>query len=160
MNMTLTKKKISAMAALSVVAVAAYFYFSVISPIVPKPDTVKPVFLAGQNISSEHVQWIADEIGAYKLQPSAQIEVVVEGKKFAVTSKDGKAVAAEGAASDPDLRITADARAFARILSANNSNAEVVSLYGQKLLSVELLKDQTTLALKGYKPIYDALLAR
>ncbi len=158
--MILTKKKIAAIAALAAVAAVAYFYFSVISPVVPKPDTVKPVFLAGQNISSEHVQWVADEIGAYKLQPSAQIEVVVEGKRFTVTSKDGKALAAEGAASDPDLRISANTDVFGRILTASNANAEVVKLYGQKLLSVELLKDQATLALKGYKPIYDALQAQ
>lgn len=154
---SLAKKKIAAVAVLAAVAIAAYFYFSVISPIVPKPETIKPAFLAGQNISSEHVQWIANEIGTYKLQPSAQIEVVVEGNKFTVTSKDGKTVSAAGDASDPDMRIVSGRDVFARIFDANNTNAEIISLYKQHLLSIELLKDQATLALKGYKSIYDAL---
>lgn len=144
-------------AVLAIVAALTYFYFSIILPIIPKSMLAKPTLAAGQDISPEHVQWVANEIGAYKLQPSAQIEVVVEEKKFTVTSKDGKVVSATGAASDPDMRIVAGKDIFARIFDANNTNAEVVSLYKQHLLSVELLKDQATLVLKGYKSIYDAL---
>lgn len=148
---------IAVAAVLAIVAALAYFYFSIISPIIPKPMLAKPMLAEGQDISSEHVQWVANEIGAYKLQPSAQIEAVVEEKKFTVTSKDGKVVSAAGAASDPDMRIVAGRDVFARIFDANNTNAEIISLYKQHLLSIELLKDQTTLVFKGYKSIYDAL---
>ncbi len=151
-------KKIIAVGAAVVIFVAIMgFYFTVISPLTPKPALEKPLLAEGQNVSSEHIEWVVNELGGYKLQPTAQIELAVEENKFTVSTKDGKPSAAAGAASDPDLRITANREAFVSILASNNTNAEIISLYNQGAVSVELLKDQATLALKGYKGIYDAL---
>lgn len=150
-------KKIALVALLVIVAAALYLYFFVISPTGTKQALEKPMLAPGENISSKHIEWIANELGGYKLQSSAEIEFVVEGQKFSVTTKGGKVVSKVGEASDPDLRITATRDAFARILSASDTNAEIVSLYNQGLISVQLLKDQPTLALKGYKGIYDTI---
>ncbi len=153
----ISKKTIAVATAVVIFAGVMLFYFTVISPLTAKPELTKPALAEGQNVSSEHIEWVVNELGGYKLQPTAQIELIVEENKFTVTTKDGKIVSAQGAASDPDLRITANREAFIKILNANNTNAEIISLYNQGAISVELLKDQATLALKGYKGIYDML---
>lgn len=150
-------KKIALIALLVIAAAALYLYFFVISPTGTKQALEKPALAPGENVSSKHIEWVANELGGYNLQPSAEIEFIVEGQKFSVTSKGGKVVSKEGPAADPDLRITVTRDAFTKILSASDTNAEIVSLYNQGLSSVQLLKDQATLALKGYKGIYDTI---
>lgn len=151
-----TKHIAVAVAAVLIIAIA-YVYFFIISPAGTKQALEKPAFAPGENVSQKHITWVANELGGYKLQSSAQIEFVVEGQKFSVSSSGGKVVSKVGAASDPDLRITAGRDAFARILSATDTNAEIVALYNEGQISVELLKDQATLALKGYKGLYDTI---
>lgn len=153
----LQKKQVALIAVALVIAIIGYVYFFIISPIGSKPWLEKPALAPGENVSSRHINWVVNELGGYKLQPSATIELVVDGQKFTVTTKNGRVVSAASSAGDPDLRIVATRDDFAKILAAPDANAQIVSLYNQREISVELLKDQSSLALKGYKGIYDTL---
>ncbi|MBI2076466.1 MAG: hypothetical protein HYT72_04430 [Candidatus Aenigmarchaeota archaeon] len=157
------QKKIIVLAVIIVLAaVISYFYFGIVSPVVPKPLVSKPVLAENQEIKTEHVNYVVNELGAYKLHPSlsgepAEIEVVSAGKLFTITTQDGKTATKEGKAANPDIRITAPPAAFVRLFSAADITAEISKLYSDGLIEVALLKDQATLALKGYKGIYDEL---
>lgn len=151
------KKKVLLIALALIIAAALYTYFFIISPVGSKPQLEKPALAQGENISPKHINWVVNEIGGYKLQSSAEVEFVVEGQKYIVTTSNGKVSSQPGAASNPDLRITAGRDAFAKILAATDTNAELVALYNEGLISVELLKDQASLALKGYKGLYDTI---
>lgn len=154
----MVSKKIIVLATVVVIlASLSYFYFFIISPIIPKPELTKPSLAEGQEISSEHIEWVVNELGGYKLQPTAEIELVVNGQSFSVKTKDGKVTSTQETPTDPDVRITADRESFVRILSAEDANTEIIKLYNEGLISVEVLKDEATLALKGYKGIYDTL---
>jgi hypothetical protein len=139
-----------------IVAIAGYYYFFIISPIfVSKPRLEKPV-LEG-NVTEKHVAWVVNELGGYKLQADAEIEFIVDGTAFSVRVKEGKPVAQKGKAKDPDLRIYANKEAFKRVLEAEDYRSEIIKLYNEGLIKIELLKPMEELVLKGYKAIYDEL---
>ena len=117
-------------------AVIGYFYFGIISPVVPKPVVSKPTLAENQEIKTEHVNYVVNELGAYKLHPSlsgepAEIEVVSAGKLFTITTQDGKTVTKEGRAANPDIRITASPAAFVKLFSAADITAEISKLYSR-----------------------------
>ena len=145
-----------------VVGAIGYVYFGVVSPAAEKPVIEKPALLEGQNVDTEHIRWLANELGAYKIHSSlsseeAQIEIVVEGVPFAVTNGEGGPIASDGKAENPDIRITAGRASFGELMAAQNIKSKIVELYDSGKIGVELLKDQAALALKGYKSIYDQI---
>ena len=157
-------KRALAVFGILLVLLVFYVYFFIISPtFVSKPAMAKPAALgANESVSTEHVEWIANEIGAYKLHPSlggepAVLELVADNQVFSVTITNNKPVAAEGNAVSPDIRIKGSRQAIAALLETGDINAKAIEMYRQGLISIEMLKDETTLAAKGYKAIYDAL---
>ncbi|MBI4018920.1 MAG: hypothetical protein HY364_01555 [Candidatus Aenigmarchaeota archaeon] len=139
-----------------------YIYFGVISPSSEKPSIEKPILLEGQDISEEHVSWLANELGAYKIHNSlsgeaAEIEIFVEGTAFTVTNSGNSPSATKGNAANPDIRITADKASFAELINSENINSKIAQLYASGKIGVEILKDEATLALKGYKAVYDQI---
>lgn len=160
------EKRVLALAVIVLLIVAvSYIYFGVISPLTAKTALQKPQLAAGQPVAEEHVNWVVNEIGGYKLHNSlggepAEIEAVVGDRTFSVTTQDGKTVTKQGKAANPDIRLTTDYASLARILNAADIKAEITKLYSEGTVSIELLKDQATLALKGYKAIYDELQAK
>ncbi len=155
-----SRKKALAVLAVILVAVSAYAYFGIISPVVQKPDVEKPIH--DGNITAEQVNWVVNEMGGYKLHASvngepAEIEIIAGDNVFTMTTKDGRTVTAQGRAANPDIRLVTSANAVAQIMNAKDVKAEILKLYTEGAVSIELLKDQATLALKGYKGIYDEL---
>lgn len=138
---------------------AAYVYFTIISPVVEKPFIEKPVLMEGQGIEEKHVEWIVNELGAYKIHSfnneEAEFELVVEGVAFAVTTENGIPKAAKRNPGSPDLRITTGYSDFADLMNADDMKTEMLELYNNGDIGIEVLKDEATLALKGYKAIYD-----
>ncbi len=155
-----SRKKLAAILIVLVLAlVGAYLYLS-ISPAVQKSFIEKPP-LEGE-VNEQHISWIVNEIGAYKLHPSIsgeepEIELVSEGKTYTITTKDGKPVTAAGQAKNPDIRINASGSALIKMFTSVDARQEVVNLYNAGEITIEFLKDQAALALKGYKAIYDAV---
>ena len=156
------KKFIALAVVIVLIAIGTYFYFGVISPVVPKPVVSKLALTENQEVKPEHVNYVVNELGAYKLHPSlsgepAEIEVVSAGKLFTITTQDGKTVTKEGKATNPDIRITASPEAFVKLFSTTDIKAEISKLHNDGSIKVDLLKDAATLALKGYKGVYDEL---
>ena len=123
---------------------------------------MKPPLNAGDPITTEHVNWVINELGGYKLHPSlngepAEMEIVSGNSTFSATTQDGKIVTRAGRASNPDIRLIATHDALLRIFSASDIKSELATLYNEGSVTFELLKDEATLALKGYKGIYDEL---
>ncbi len=155
-----SRKKILAVIAIVFFASVTYAYFGIISPVVTKPVIEKSEFTG--SITTENVNYLANELGAYKLHPSvsgepAEMEIVSAGKTFFVTTENGRTVTKEGRAPNPDVRITVSPDAFARLFAASDMKEEILELYDEGALTIELVKDQATLAVKGYKGIYDEL---
>lgn len=138
-----------------------FVYFTVFSPPGEKQSIEKPLLSEGEPMAERHVAWLANEIGAYKIHASptgekAIFEVVVEGIIFSVTTEGGVPVVFQSAAESPDLRITASRAAFGEIMNSQNLSQTIASLYGSGEISIVVEKDEATLALKGYKAVYDA----
>ncbi len=139
-------------------------YIFILPMFIQKPTIEKPTLTTEQTVQSTHVEWVANELSAYKLKPALtgeppEIEVVITdiGQIFTVTIKDNKPAATLGAASNPDIRIKTDRQSFAALYTATDFNKEVISLYNQGKLQIELVKDQPTLLAKGYLDIYNAI---
>ena len=157
------KKLIIIVAVLAVIASASYLYFFIISPtFVAKPFLEKPTLAENEEIGEDHINWVVNELGGYKLHPSPLggdpvIELVIEGNTFTVTTSGNNVLSSLGTPSDPDIRITANREAFERILSADDAQEEIIDLFMEGAVGFEMIKDEATLALKGYKGIYDEL---
>jgi hypothetical protein len=157
------KKTVLAITLILIAATAAYGYFFIISPtFVEKGTITKPSLSQGEDVKEDHVKWVVNEIGGYKLHKSLsgedpEMEIVVEGKKFTVKTVDNEPVTTPGAAQNPDIRIIASLPVFYQMYDTDNIQQTVIGLYNSGDIQIELLKDEATLALKGYKAIYDEI---
>ena len=154
-----SRKKYAIIIIIMAVLIASYFLFPSSQQ---KPAIEKPLVEPGADINESHAEYLANEIGVYKLHPSVtgeqpEIELIVGGKIFAITLNNSMPLAAEGRAKSPDIRMTTDTQSIARAFTAKNMTQEIISLYKEGKIGIELLKDQATLFLKGYKDVYDAL---
>lgn len=153
------RKKYAIIIVIMAVLIASYFMFS---PSRQKPAIEKPSLESNVTISESHAEYLANELGVYKLHSSVtgeqpEIELVVGGKIFVVTLNNSRPLAAEGRAKSPDVRMATDMQSIASIFTAKNMTQEIISLYKEGKIGIELLKDEATLFLKGYKDVYDAL---
>ena len=134
----------------------SYLYFFIISPVfVKKPELEKPVFTG--KVEEKHIEWVVNELGAYKLQENSEIEVSVNREKFTVKVMNNKPIVKKGEAEDPDIRIYASPEAFQRIFNSEDFKKELINLYREGKIKIEVLKPPEELILKGYKAIYDEL---
>ncbi len=81
---------------------------------------------------------------------------------FTISVDNGIVATTPGHAANPDIRIVMESVYLTKLLTAARSgrdalNEEVVKLYKEGKIDVELLKDMDTLIAKGYKEIYDGL---
>jgi hypothetical protein len=157
-----------------ILCASAFFYLNYVdSTFAKKPLIEKPPMIAasGSNstgqvkISGSHIQYIANEMGAYKLHSDprtsekAEIEFVVtdSGDAFTVIVENNFPGVSEGNATRPDLRIRTVSGKMAELLSADDFTKKAVELVKSGDVSIEVISDEATLAVKGYKAIYDAL---
>lgn len=154
---------IAGAALLALLVISGAVYFVVISPLAEKKALEKPMLASGGNVTEEHVAWLANEIGAYKIHAlptgePALFSVSVDGADFSVTASGGVPVVTQGRADSPDLRITASRAAFTEIMNSQNLSQAIAGLYRSGAISIAVEKDEVTLALKGYKAIYDEIM--
>jgi hypothetical protein len=163
---------------LLVIAIPAFIYFSYISPInVKKPKIEMPIDKKGSQfamdnssapkpeITDQHVEYLVNEIDGYKLHenPLTREKAVIEvhvydiGKVYSVTIEDNVPVSEEGSADKPDIRIRANSREVLELTQSRDFKGKALELYQQERIGIELISDETTLAMKGYKAIYDSL---
>lgn len=158
------RKKIAILAISLLIVAGILFYFIVISPFASKPFLKKPAApKPGERLTSEQVMWVVNELGAYSLHPTLsgekpemQISITDTNQTFSIVVENGKSNLME-TPSSPDIKIITATDSFAKIIDASDINKEITSLYNQKMVSIEILKDVPTLLLKGYKSLYDSL---
>jgi len=141
---------------LAIISSLGYVYFFQISPtFVEKPELEKPT---QKYIGTEHVIYLLNEIDAYKLHPNPLtseipiIEVVVGTKSYMFAIMDNEIIDYEG---DPDLLISGDEKILESVLSSEDISSAIIDAYHKGLISIEIYADESNLALKGYKGIYD-----
>jgi hypothetical protein len=141
-----------------------YFYFFELSPtFVNKPQMEKPDNLAETiNIDFTHISYILNELGAYKLhedpftgeKPVIELQVEDTGQEFFVQIDDEKF--SEIGAGKADIKISAKKETILGLF-AGSIDKGVVSAVAEGSMKLEVISDEKTLALKGYKSIYDSL---
>ena len=116
-------------------------------------------------IDSEHINYIINEIGAYKLRnpffsdnyPIMQFELTDIDAVYYSYVKEHKPVTKLGNPKNEDIIIKAGQETALNILQSENIIAAVKEAKDNGEIEVELVADMKELAAKGYLSIYDAL---
>jgi hypothetical protein len=155
-----------ALGIIAAMAVLAFLYFFVVSPtFITKPSLTKLPLSSPSDIGSEHVDWLLNEVGAYRLHsylylgelPVIESVITDQNRKFTTTVKDNYPTTVEGAANNPDIRFLMSGADFVTLYSASDVLAKAQEMRKSGLIKIEILKDEFTMAVKGYKAIYDSL---
>jgi hypothetical protein len=142
---------------------AGYFYFFQLSPIfVNKPLIEKPTTVENKEIDFTHISYILNELDAYKLHKEAftgelaVIEVFIEdtGQHFFVQVNDGKLIEIE--TGKPDLMLSTKKETIFWVFGGNIEKS-VFSAVSDGSIKLDIVSDEKTLALKGYKAMYDRI---
>jgi hypothetical protein len=135
-----------------------YLYFFQISPVfLEKPQLEKP--LNEEQVTFDHVAYLLNEMDAYRLQkipftgemPVIEVSLPDTGQRFVVEVENLQMAESTG---EPDIIITVDRATLLKIVQEGSIEAFVEALEKGKI-GIEPLKEEKTLALKGYKSIYD-----
>lgn len=136
-----------------------YMYFFQISPtFVNKPELEMP---NQEFLTENHVEFLLNELGAYKLHKDPftgeqpYIEVVSEDVSYYITVENNQVKVIDYC--QPDLKIYGKPDVLLQMFQSKNIEEEITRLFLDGDLSIEILADEKTLALKGYKTIYDAV---
>ncbi len=140
-----------------------YFYFFQLSPtFVEKPYLEKPLFFEEkEEITPEHLIFLLNEIDAFKLHEipftgeKPVIEVVIENEKRFFTVDNHQVI--DSTQNSADIKIVTAKKTIISIFNLENSQDAIISALKEGNINIELLEDEKTLALKGYKVIYDIL---
>lgn len=142
--------------------VFAYFFY--VSPFWISKPFVEKIEL-NDTLTEDHINYIANEIGVYKLHSaplggtSAQIELSVTdiAKSYTITVQDRKPVTLLGDASDPDIRIHLDEETLFELYRSEEIVSEAKAMVDAGEIEIEPVKDESVLASKGYKVLYDRI---
>lgn len=148
-----------------VIIFALLYFFVVTSAFVMKPNLTKPTLTSSSDIGSDNVNWMLNEVGAYKLHPyllfgePPVIESVItdQNRKFTTTIINNYPTTVGGAATNPDMRFSMNSVDFMTLYAASDVLAKAQEMRKAGLIKVDILKDDFTMVVKGYKAIYDSL---
>ena len=146
----------------------AYIYFFVFNPVfVEKPYIEKPVIEEPEEfeVDGDQLKYITNEVGGYKLHshPISKEKPIIEffitnfQETYTLTVEDHNITAVKGSAVNPDIRITGSKDVFRQLLVSDDIASELNRLVRWKKIEFEIISDESTLAMKGYKALYDAL---
>jgi len=162
-------------AVILVVGVFGGAYYFVIAPnLVAKPFIEQPSLPsdgldrieAGESvIGSEHIGYLINEIGAYKLRkpfggedmPIMEFVLTDINSRFYAYVKDHKPITKAGNAKGEDIVIKGSQETVFNILSSIDVLTAVKEAKDNGEVEVELVADMKVLAAKGYLSLYDAL---
>jgi len=166
------------MAIIAVILIIAAFggaYYFVIAPsLISKPFIEKPslpedglsrIKLGEQVINSSHINYVINEIGAYKLRkkfgtkdyPIMEFVLTDVNKRYYSYVRDHIPKTKKGNAKGEDIVIKGSQETVVAILESTSILAEVKEARDDGRIQVELVSDMKTLAVKGYLSIYDTL---
>jgi hypothetical protein len=145
-----------------------------VSPSVEKPVVERPVSLAGSGVEvqsapvQEHIEYISNELGAYKLHPDPishtpaviEFELTDTQEFFTVTVTNNVPHTVVGKATNPDIKIHTTKEILLVLSSTDDLSRDILKYSDAGKLWFEPVADEKTLALKGYKALYDAVVSR
>lgn len=88
--------------------------------------------------------------------PKISVTITDTNQAFDVTVQGHKVKANYGTTDNPDVIIKMDSKTLVAVYSAEDFRQEAVNQYKKGNLQVEVRADYATLALKGYKAIFDS----
>lgn len=139
-----------------------YVYFFVVSPtFVEKPEIERPDIFENNPVTQEHVFYLMNEIDAFKLHDDpisneqSIIEFIIEGKSIIIGVEDNNYILLDS--GQPDLKIYLHKEDLFELLQKDNFEETMLEKYNSNEIEIEIIADEATLALKGYKSIYDKL---
>ena len=145
------------------------FYFTKINNIFAiKPDIEKPEVdvdfieqnLGVQVIQEEHIEYLANELGSYKLHEDSGEDAVIVfdmidiGISFALV-KDGETYITEDIPEVVDIIIRGEQIVIARLIESRDLISALMRELEAGNIEIEIISDESTLALKGYLAIYE-----
>ena len=157
------------------IAVFGGAYYLVIAPnLISKPFIEKPSLPedaskridAGESIiNSSHINYLINEIGAYKLRtpfgtkkyPVMEFVLTDTHEIFYAYVNDNIPNTKKGNAKDEDIVIRGTQKTIYQIMQSSDVSQAVREAKDAGKVQVELVADMKTLATKGYLSIYDAL---
>jgi len=157
---------------LVVVVFGGAYYFVIAPNLISKPFIEKPSLpedaleriRAGEHIiGAEHINYIINEIGAYKLRnpfgtkkyPIMEFVLTDTGVRYYSYVKDHIPATTEGNAKNEDIVIKGSQETAFNILESENTLAAVKKAKDEGEIKTELVADMKLLATKGYISIYD-----
>ena len=153
---------------LILILIVAGYYFIVINNIfASKLDIEKPVvdleYLAAnpgtQVIFEEHIEYLANEIGAYKLHSSGDSNAVILfemtdiNEKIALI-KNGEAYATNDIPGSYDIVIKGEQMVVGELIMSEDLVEDLKTAVNNGEIEIQVISDQATLASKGYLAIY------
>jgi len=138
----------------------------VTSTFATKPSLTKLDLASPSDIGSGHVNWVLNEVGAYKLHsyllfgelPVVEFVIVDQNKTFTTTVTDNYPTTVVGYTTNPDTRFSMNSADFVTLYAASDVLVKTREMIKSGLLKVDVVStDGFALAVKGYKSIYDAL---
>ena len=157
---------------LGIILIGVGYYFFVVNNILAqKADIVKPELnlkLLEENpnlqiIKNEHVEYLGNEVGSYKLKPSDGEEAVIIfemadiNKEVALIKGDQDSYATEEIPENVDLIVRGDQIELGNIILSENVVSAMKDSLEEGNLEIEVVSDQETLLDKGFLPIYQEL---
>jgi hypothetical protein len=149
-----------------------YYYLFIVPTLIEKPVIEKPelvenntnstqnnTIIIEDNFGPEHIIFLLNEMGAYKLQstrsgeiPKIKFIISDVNKDYYLGVIENKIV--EINESNPDIIIRAKKNIIISVYNSNNTKDKIIDSYNKGLISIEILADTSTLLSKGYSSLY------
>ncbi|MFH1316511.1 MAG: hypothetical protein ABII01_03270 [Candidatus Woesearchaeota archaeon] len=88
--------------------------------------------------------------------PEIEVQITDTNQILSITVIDNDVHASYERAVNPDMVISMTSETFAQIFNSDDIEGEMYLQYTEGNIQIEVLTDYTTLALKGYKSLYDS----
>ena len=139
-----------------------YIYFFIFSPsFIERPEIEKPLLVDNISVSENQIYYFMMKIDAYKLHnnplnnepPVIAFKINNEESLVSIENNDFRFVNN----LNPDIRIFLSEDTFFEVIQSENFEDILLKKYDQGELEIEIVSSESTLALKGYKSIYDKI---
>ncbi|MFH1054157.1 MAG: hypothetical protein V1740_07095 [Candidatus Woesearchaeota archaeon] len=90
--------------------------------------------------------------------PEIEVQITDTNQILSLTVIDNDVHASYERAVNPDMVISMTSETFAKIFNSDDIESEIYLQYTEDNIQIEILTDYTTLALKGYKSLYDSFI--
>lgn len=113
-----------------------------------------------KNLSTEHISYILNEMGAYQLksyQGNPKIEIQVDDEIFSSEIIEGNITTKKGGAEDEDIKITTRKDEVFAIIDSENPKDYIKESVSSGRTSITLASSYTKLFARGYLNLYQEI---